>query len=259
MSEIDALKHIRLVLVDPKQPGNIGSVARAMKNMGLSRLYLVTPADHTCGEARAMAHGSGDILYGATVVDTLEEALEGTSFVVGTSHRIRRGFNQLHSPTEAAEQLVALDQEREGAIVFGREKNGFTNDELHLCQIISKVPSAVAYPSLNLAQATLIYGYELFQAVHNAPAPPEIDLASHDEIEVMYGHVQQGLDKLGFVARHDPRTFMRSIRRIFNRTQLERRDVATVHQIFRQIDRFVTRHGIDTSAEQSTARDDGKE
>ncbi|MBT4137572.1 MAG: hypothetical protein HOE48_06625, partial [Candidatus Latescibacteria bacterium] len=186
---------------------------------------------------------------------TLEEALEGTSFVVGTSHRNRRGFNTLHSPAEAADQLVALDQGREGAIVFGREQNGFTNDELHLCQMISRVPSAVAYPSLNLSQATLIYGYELFQAVHKAAPPPELDLASHDEIESMYGHVQEGLDKLGFVARHDPRTFMRSIRRIFNRTQMERRDVATLHQIFRQIDRFVARHGIDTSQPPSEASD----
>ena len=256
MSEIEALKHIRLVLVDPKQPGNIGSVARAMKNMGLSRLYLVNPADHTCGEARALAHGSGDILYGATVVNSLEEALAGTHFVVGTSHRVRRGFNTLHSPTEAAQQLVALDQDREGAIVFGREQNGFTNDELHLCQMISRVPSAVAYPSLNLAQATLIYGYELFQAVHQAPPPPELDMAPHDEIETMYDHIKIGLDKLGFVSRHDPRTFMRSIRRIFNRTQMERRDVATIHQIFRQIDRFVARHGIDTSQEQATTKDD---
>ena len=252
MSEIEALKHIRLVLVEPKQPGNIGSVARAMKNMGLSRLYLVNPADHTCGDARALAHGSGDILYGATVTQSLEEALAGTSFVVGTTHRVRRGFNTLHAPSEAAQRLISLPKDHEGAIVFGREQNGFTNDELHLCQMISRVPSAVSYPSLNLAQATLIYGYELFQAVHTAPPPPELDLAAHDEIEMMYAHIKSGLDKLGFVARHDPRTFMRSIRRIFDRTQMERRDVATMHKVFRQVDRFVARHGIDTSANPST-------
>ncbi|MDP6041371.1 MAG: TrmH family RNA methyltransferase, partial [Candidatus Latescibacteria bacterium] len=82
--------HIRIVLVEPKQPGNIGAVARAMKNTGLSRLYLVNPPDHTSGEARAMAHGSGDILYGATVVSSLPEALTDVSFTVGTSHRKRR-------------------------------------------------------------------------------------------------------------------------------------------------------------------------
>ena len=252
MLESDALNHIRLVLVEPEQPGNIGSVARAMKNMGLSRLYLVNPADHTCGDARAMAHGSGDILYGATVVDSLAEALAGTSLVVGTSHRHRRGFNALCPPSEAAQQLIGLPSGREGALVFGREKNGFTNDELHMCQIVTRVPSAVAYPSLNLSQATLIYGYELFQAVHTPGEPTDLDLAPHDEIETMYGHIQLGLDKLGFVARHDPRTFMRSIRRIFDRTQMERRDVATIHQIFRQIDRFVSRHGLDGRADSST-------
>jgi TrmH family RNA methyltransferase len=248
MSETDALKHIRLVLVEPKQPGNIGSVARAMKNMGLSRLYLVNPADHTCGDARALAHGSGDILYGATVVNSLAEALAGTSLVVGTTHRTRRGFNIHHSPSEAAKQLVALPENHEGAIVFGREQNGFTNDELHQCQIISRIPSAVTYPSLNLSQATLIYGYELFQAVYHTPEPANLDLAPHDEIESMYDHIQVGLDKLGFVARHDPRTFMRSIRRIFDRTQMERRDVATIHKIFRQVDRYTARHGIDSKS-----------
>lgn len=246
MSEAEALKHIRIVLVEPKQPGNIGSVARAMKNMGLSRLYLVNPADHTSGDARALAHGSGDILYGATVTTSLAEALTGTSFVVGTSHRVRRGFNALHPPDEAAQRLTTLPPNHEGALVFGREQNGLTNDELHMCQMVSRVPSAVTYPSLNLAQATLIYGYELFQAVQQAATATDIDLAPHDEIESMYAHIQSGLDKLGFVARHDPRTFMRSIRRIFDRTQMERRDVATVHKIFRQVDRFVARHGVDT-------------
>ncbi|MDA0712180.1 MAG: RNA methyltransferase [bacterium] len=247
MSETDALAHIRLVLVEPKQPGNIGSVARAMKNMGLSRLYLVNPADHVCGDARAMAHGSGDILYGATVTPSLEEALKGTALVVGTSHRVRRGFNRLVAPAEAIDHLLALPQGREAALVFGREQNGFTNDEMKLCQIVSRIPSAVSYPSLNLSQAVLIYGYELFQAVHRAVPPTDLDLVPHEELELMYDHIQQGLDKLGFVARHDPRTFMHSIRRIFDRTQMERRDVATIHQIFRQIDRFISRHGLDPS------------
>lgn len=251
MPETEALKKIRIVLVEPKQPGNIGSVARAMKNMGLSQLFLVNPPDHTSGDARAMAVGSGDILYGATVVSSLSEALAGTSLVVGTSHRVRRGFNTLTPPDEAARQLTSLPADCEGAIVFGREQNGLTNDELHMCQIISRVPSAVAYPSLNLSQATLIFGYELFQAVQISQAPPNLDLAPHEEIESMYAHIQSGLDKLGFVARHDPRTFMRSIRRIFDRTQMERRDVATMHKIFRQVDRFVARHGIDTQQTES--------
>ena len=246
------LDQIRIVLVEPKQPGNIGAVARAMKNMGLSRLYLVNPADHTCGEARAMAHGSGDILYGATVVTSLHQALAGATLVVGTSHRRRRDFGVIYGPRAVAEKFLALPEGTGGAIVFGREETGLTNDELQLCQIVSRVPSAVQYPSLNLAQATLIYGYELYQTVHEPRQTPHLHLAPYEEIESMYDHIRRALHKLGFVSRHHPETFMRSIRRVFGRIQLERRDVATIHRIFRQVDRFISRHGLDPEPDTST-------
>lgn len=245
MPEHMALDHIRIVLVDPKHPGNIGAVARAMKNTGLSRLYLVNPADHTSGEARAMAHGSGDILYGATVVSSLPEALADVSFTVGTSHRKRRNFDVFHDPRTASEKLLSLPENHEGAIVFGREQNGLTNEELQLCQMISRAPSAVNYPSLNLSQATLIFGYELFQAAQQSHETPDLDLANHRELEAMYDHIWSALTKLGFTSRHNPQTFVRSIRRIFSRIDMEQRDVATIHQIFRQIDRFVARHNLD--------------
>lgn len=243
-----ALDHIRIVLVEPKQPGNIGSVARAMKNMGLSRLYLVNPPDHTSGQARAMAHGSGDILYKATVTDTLPKALEGAALIIGTSHRKRHDFDVLYGPRAAAEKLLSLPQNIEGALVFGREETGLTNEELQMCQIISRVQSAVRYPSLNLSQATLIYGYELYQLAQTPPQMPQLDLAPYEEIEFMYQHIQSALDQLGFVSRNNPETFMRSIRRVFSRVPLERRDVATMHKIFRQVDRFMIRHGFRSSA-----------
>lgn len=249
------LDHIRVVLVEPKQSGNIGAVARAMKNMGLSRLYLVNPGEHTNGAARAMAHGSGDILYSATIADSLPQALEGAAFVVGTSHRQRRDFNVIYGPRAAAERLLELPEGTEGAIVFGREETGLTNDELQLCQMISRAPSAVQYPSLNLSQAVLIYGYELYQAAHLPVQTPTLHLAQHEEIEVMYAHIQEALYKLGFVARHNPTTFMRSIRRIFGRIPLERRDVATVHRIFRQVDRFIARHGLDAEPDRTVGPD----
>ena len=104
------LDHIRIVLIEPKEPGNIGAVARAMKNTGLSYLYLVNPPDHTSGTARAMAHGSGDILYGATVVASLSEALEDVSLAVGTSHRKRREFDIVHPPPNRDRQTVIPSQ-----------------------------------------------------------------------------------------------------------------------------------------------------
>lgn len=258
MSNPTPLDHIRVVLVEPKQPGNIGAVARAMKNTGLSRLYLVNPADHTSGEARAMAHGSGDILYGATVVSSLAEALEDVSLSVGTSHRRRREFDILHSPRAVADKLLSLPKDHKGALVFGREQNGMSNNELQLCQMISCAPSAVSYPSLNLSQATLLYGYELFQTANadTIYTPSDLDLAHHRAIESMYDHLQSVLDKLGFVSRHRPESFMRSVRRLFSRIDLEHRDVATMHKLFRQVDRFITRHGLDPIPPSESQTDD---
>jgi len=239
---------VRIVLVQPKEPGNIGAVARAMKNMGLARLHLVDPPDFRSGAARMMAHGSGDILYGARAFPTLEEALQGTSVAVGTTHRSRRGFSDYLDPPQAADRLAALPGQAEGAIVFGREESGLTNGELQLCQAIGSVPTAHRYPSLNLAQAVLLFAYELHRAAVCSSPPSDQDLAPFQEVEQMYTHISDALDKLGFVSRHRPDTFMRSVRRVFGRITLERRDVATIHTIFRQVDRFVARHGLDQPA-----------
>ncbi len=242
-----ALDRIRIVLVKPKQPGNIGAVARAMKNMGLSRLYLVGPAEFRSGGARKMAHGSGDILYSAIPVQSLGEALAGTVLAVGTTHRRRRDSGLLSGPKEAARRLVSLPEGTEGALVFGCEESGLSNAELQICQTAARIPTACAYPSFNLAQAVLIFAYELYQAAAAPGAPTEHALASFSETESMYAHISLALDKLGFAAPNRPQAFMRSVRRLFGRAPLERRDVATVHRIFRQIDRFASRHGLDDS------------
>lgn len=240
-SDPGVLNRIRIVLVEPKEPGNVGAVARAMKNMGLSRLYLVNPPDHKSGDARKMAHGSGEVLYGATVTRTLGEALSGTVLAVGATHRRRQNMDLLYGPGEAALRLMSLSDVQEGALVFGREENGLTNNELQLCRMVSKIPTAHAYPSLNLAQAVLIFGYELYQAVDPPAQTPSLDLASFEEVESMHSHIASALGKLGFIARHRPETFQRALRRLFGRIPLERRDTATVHKIFRQIDKFVAR------------------
>lgn len=238
----EALDRIRVVLAGAKEPGNVGSVARAMKNMGLSRLYLVDPPDHTCGDARKMAHGSGDVLYGATVCESLEEALSGTVLSVGTTHRKREHFDVMYGPRHAAEKLVSLPGGNETALVFGREENGLTNDEMRLCSIVANIPTAHRYPSLNLSQAVLIFGYELFRAAAEPREEPELDHPSFEEMESLYAHIASGLDKLGFPADYMPKAFPRSIRRLFGRLSMDRRDVATLHRIFRQIDKFVAVH-----------------
>lgn len=244
----EVLDRIRVVLAGAKEPGNIGSVARAMKNMGLSRLYLVDPPDHTCGDARKMAHGSGEVLYGATVCESLEVALSGTVLSVGTTHRKREHFDILYGPRHAAEKLVSLPRDKEAALVFGREENGLTNNELGLCSIIANIPTAHRYPSLNLSQAALIFGYELYRAAAKPGEQPELDLPTFEEMESLYAHLGSALDKLGFPADYMPKAFPRSIRRLFGRISMDRRDVATMHRIFRQIDKFVAVHKSDAES-----------
>lgn len=239
------LDRVRIVLVEPKQAGNVGSISRAMRNAGLSRLVLVNPgADHTSGDARKMAVGAGDILYRATVVSSLAEAVDGAVLVVGTSHKTRKDFPVVFGPSEIANRLVSLPNEGEGALVFGREERGLTNREIQLCQLIAQIPSTRTYPSYNLSQAVLVFGYELYKAAANPPELPDWDLAPIGQIEAMYRHLAQSLDNLGFKSPHRPETFIRSVRRFFGRIPLEKRDISTIHRICRQVDRFIGKHGI---------------
>ncbi|HAA74184.1 TPA: hypothetical protein DCE37_03570 [Candidatus Latescibacteria bacterium] len=239
------LDRVRIVLVEPKQAGNIGSISRAMRNAGLSRLVLVNPgADHTSGDARKMAVGAGDILYGAKIVDTLEEAVEDALLVVGTSHKTRKDFPVVFGPQEVAGRLVSIPKEGEGALVFGRETRGLTNKEIQLCQLTAQIPSARRYPSYNLSQAVLIFGYELHRAALDPPELPDWDISPHGQVEAMYRHLAQSLDNLGFKSPHRPETFIRSVRRFFGRIPLEKRDISTIHRICRQVDRFIGKHGI---------------
>lgn len=243
--DLDSLARIRIILVEPKEPGNVGAVARAMKNMGLKKLYLVHPPDFASGEARKMATGSGDVLYGATVSDSLEEALAGTVLSVATTHRKRQHFECPHSPEGVARRLVSLPPGTEGAVVFGREDRGLTTDEVHRCNVVARIPTARPYPSLNLAQAALIFAYELSRAAASSDVEAEPrDLAPFEAVESFYTHVASVLEKLGFVSRHRPQTFMHAIRRTFGRMALENRDVATLHKLFRQVDKFAARHGV---------------
>ena len=237
------LTNIAVVLVEPKTPGNIGSVARVMKNTGLSRLILVNPVDLDLPEARWMAHASGDILSDAHKVFAIEEALADATMVIGTTHQTGRRRGHLYTPKEVAREALSLSQVGPVALVFGPEDRGLLNAELELCHILGHVPCASSYPSLNLSHAVMVFAYEIYVASLAPPPPPSLDLASFREVEHMYRRIDAVLTQIGFIPRNTPTSFMRSVRRVFGRTRLERRDVATIHKICNQIGRFAARHG----------------
>jgi TrmH family RNA methyltransferase len=231
--------NIRIVLVEPKVPGNVGAAARAMKNMGLCSLVLVHPWFHGHPQARYMAHSSEDVLERAEVFETLSEAVADSVLVVGTTRR-RRASTPFTNPRKAAPIILESSVSGHVSLLFGREDRGLLNDEMRRCQLLVSIPSSRAQPSLNLAQAVMVMAYELFTAEYPGVSSP-LDLASAEEIEVMYAHLSRSLEILGFREWNDGENYMKSLRRVFSRTRLERRDAATIHKLCGEIDRFACR------------------
>ena len=158
-------QNIRVVLVNPSHPGNIGGVARAMKNMCLSRLYVVASPQHVlASDARARAVSALDVLEQAVVVDTLDEAIAECSYVVGASARLRTIPWPTYDPHVCAQQVVTLAHTTQVALVFGREDTGLHNDELEKCQSLVYIPANADYSSLNLAAAVQVLVYEIHMA-----------------------------------------------------------------------------------------------
>jgi len=231
--------NIRIVLVEPQVPGNVGAASRAMKNMGLSRLVLVKPWFHGHPQARYMAHGSEDVLDRAEVFETLAEAVKDSVLVVGATRRMRTS-TPFVNPAKAAQAMLESTASGPVSILFGREDRGLLNEELKACQMYVAIPSSKEHPSLNLSQAVMVMAYELFAATHPGVSSP-LDLAPASEIESMYAHLARTLDMLGFREWNDGENFMKSLRRVFSRTRLERRDVSTIHKFCGEIDRYARR------------------
>lgn len=231
------LKPIRIVLVHTSHPGNIGAVARAMKNMGLCELYLVQPKEYPSERAVWRAAGAKDTLAAARVVATLDEALEGCGLVVGTSARERRIPWPLFNPKECAERAIAEVTTHPVALVFGREDRGLTNEELHKCHYHVHIPTDEEYSSLNLAMAVQVLSYELrtaaLAAVGENPTEVKWDVApaKTEEMEMFYQHLEQMMVDIGFHDRENPRQTMTRLRRLFNRARMDQMEL----NIFRGI------------------------
>lgn len=216
---------VRIVLVDTSHPGNIGAVARAMKNMGLSRLHLVNPKQFPHADATARASGADDVLAAATVCATLDEALAGCGLVMGASARLRNLTVPLLDPRQSATQILkeVCGTGIECALIFGREHSGLTNDELGRCHYLVHIPTNADYSSLNLAAAVQVLSYELRMATldgqTNANEKDSEPLASADDMARFYIHLQQMLEEVGFLDPGNPRIMMQRLRRLFNRTR----------------------------------------
>ena len=234
---MENLSHVSIVLVNPEIPENIGSVARAMKNMGLKELRLINPVPYKRIETYALAKKSRDIVDKALVYDDLQEALNPFSFVVGTTQRVRGRHYPLYTPQEAVDEMKGIGKKKI-ALVFGRESRGLTNEELRSCHIQSTIPTAIRQPAVNLAQSVMIYCYEMYRQMLDEEQAEVFtwDLAENNEIYHMYQHMESCLDAIAFQPRVDTKDFIDRFRRILGRVKLERRDLNLFHKLFSEVE-----------------------
>jgi len=220
-------RHIRIVLVEPSHPGNIGATARAMRTMCLDTLVLVNPQRYPHVDARARASGALDVLDSARVVASLDEALQACVLVAGTSARRRDLGPPALTPRECVACLLQAPEDADVALLFGRERTGLTNEEVARCHFLVHIPANPQYSSLNLAAAVQILAYELLLARGASPTPAEDDTApaTVDEMEGLYAHLESAAVASGFLDPDQPKHLMRRLRRLFNRAQPDQREI----------------------------------
>jgi tRNA/rRNA methyltransferase len=220
-----ALDNVRVILSHTTHPGNIGAAARAMKTMGLSRLYLINPRHFPDAQATAMAAGADDVLANAVVCASLDEALQGAVFVAGMSARVRDISQEVLAPREAM-PLVMQQARQSVALLFGTEMSGLTNEELARCQLMVRIPVNPEYTSLNLAAAVQLLGYELRLAAGQGDCgAPQVIPASAEHVEGFFRQLESTLVEIEFLNGQYPTKLMQKLRRLYARARLELEEV----------------------------------
>lgn len=241
------LDNIRIVLVNTTHPGNIGGAARAMKNMGLSRLYLVEPRQFPHEQAGWRAASAGDVLEQAVVTSSLDEAIADCQFVVGTSARGRRIPWPLLDPRQCASRMATVSKAERVAVLFGREDRGLTNDELKLCNLHLNIPTSEEYSSLNLAMAVQVVCYELRMLLDEPRLPASEDdewdtpFTTRENMERFYVHLEETLTDIEFLDPAAPRQLMVRLRRLFSRVRLDEMELNILRGILTETQKWVER------------------
>jgi tRNA/rRNA methyltransferase len=234
------LNSISIILVRPKFHENVGSAARAMKNMGLNRLLLVDGCSPLHMNAYRLASGAEDILERAEEFSTLKEAVSEMECVVGTTSRGGKERSPLLTPEALLKKLIPISSKNSIGLVFGSEREGLTNEELTLCHLYVRIPSSESFPSLNLAQAVMVLCYELFQSSVTVQKRA-VQLAKAGQLERMVEHMEKTLLDIEFLNVKNPKRIMRVLRRLFGRCEMEEREVQILQGIWSKIDWFIKR------------------
>lgn len=248
------LDRVVVVLDQPQNLINIAGVMRAMLNMGLSRLRLVNPAEFDPWRIEGIAHRSGPLIEATEIVDSLDQALGDCVFVVGTSARARTANRNYVRPRTLAPEMLARTSDGPVALLFGREDRGLSNDALDLCHRIGVIPTASDYSSLNLAQAFLVFAYELQMTADGAEPLPAgrraTRAATNDDLESMYDALRGGLGRIRFFkGTRKPDAVIRTLRTMLGRADLDQRESRLIRAIGFEIGHFMDRNGIGSTAE----------
>ena len=239
-------ENIRVVMVNTSHPGNIGAAARAIKTMGLSRLYLVDPLDFPSEQATWRSSGATDVLENAVVTETFSQAIDDCDLIIGASARLRRIPWPLLNPRQCGETVAAESGSHQVALVFGREDRGLSNEELQRCHYHVNIPANEEYGVLNVASAIQIIAYEVRMALmvlsgnaekantrkHAQSEEMEIAtvrwderMATSRELEYFYEHLEETLVSLDFHNRENPRQLMTRFRRLYNRCRPDHMEI----------------------------------
>ncbi len=237
--------YMRIVLVEPSSCGNIGSVARVMKNTGLTNLTLVNVSDWDTPETRALGHGAGDVLDNVIVYPNLSSAIADCTWIVGTTNRSGKKRNVIHEPSTMIKEFGNRKSSHSIAAVFGREKDGLSQDELQLCNFLVGFPAAVTYPSYNLSHAVLLLTYQYFlftTKIASDIKQEKCEIANHSERENLLETIIKALEAIDFKHYNgDKKHFLRPMRRFFNKFDLTNQDVNVVLKICNQVIHFAKR------------------
>ncbi|MBD2385945.1 RNA methyltransferase [Cylindrospermum sp. FACHB-282] len=233
---------LRIVLVEPAGPLNVGSIARVMKNFQLHHLVLVNPqCDPLSAEAMKMAVHAKEILESAVLVKTLPEALQGCVRAIATTGRLRSWEVPLENPRTALPWLLEEPEEL-SALIFGREDRGLSNEELNYAQRFVRIPTSESYSSLNLATAVAICCYELSQSaeVSTTQRLPATEHAPIEVVETYYQQLESLLLRIGYLYPHTAASRMEKFRHLYNRAHLQSGEVAMLRGMLRQVEWALT-------------------
>lgn len=234
-------KNISIVLYKPKYAGNVGSVARAAKNMGISKIVIVGKADFDREEMQQRStHLAADVLDQIQYSESIEEALGSFNYIVGTTARLGKARGPFIAPRAVAKDIADISQKNKVALLFGPEDTGLANEELRLCHALVTIPTSREFTSLNLSHAVMILCYEIFiassAATTGAEATPKLALSS--ELEGMYGQIKSLLADIEFLNPENPDYWMMHLRRFFSRASLLSREVGIIRGICRKLARY---------------------